>query len=180
MAADVYGLGAILYVLITGQPPFAGRNAPEVWNKIRQSEPPHPRTLNARVDPDLEAICLRALAKNQSARYPSAAALGEDLQSYLAGEAVTARPVGWWQRRVRWLRKHPGRAALALTAAIVVFVLLAVIVVQSIALHDQKEKTEAVRGEAERYRQSLEVAEEKTKRLQADQEEEECQPADMP
>jgi len=94
VAADVYGLGAILYVLISGQPPFSGRNSLEVWNKIRDSEPQRPRTLNARVDPDLEAICLKALEKNPASRYASAAALVEDLYRYLAREPVVARPVG--------------------------------------------------------------------------------------
>ncbi|MEO8497471.1 MAG: serine/threonine-protein kinase, partial [Planctomycetota bacterium] len=118
VAADVYGLGAILYVLLTGQPPYTGRNSFEVWNKIRDNDPQLPRTLNVRVDPDLEAICLRALEKTPAARYPSAAALAEDLQRYLAGEPVVARPINWWQRRWRRLRKHPVVPALAVIAVV--------------------------------------------------------------
>ena len=79
VAVDVYGLGAILYALITGHPPFSGRNSLEVLDKIRQSEPPRPRTVNTRVDRDLEAICVKALAKNTAVRYASAAALADDL-----------------------------------------------------------------------------------------------------
>lgn len=179
VAVDVYGLGAILYVLITGQPPFTGRNPQDVWAKIRESEPTPPRTLNARVDSDLEAICLRALQKNPAARYESAAALAEDLQRYLAREPVAARPIGWWQRGARRLRKHPVGPALAITAAVVTFSLLATIAIQAIALHDLKEKTQAIRKEADAYRQAIELAEEKVSRLKVDMAEGERRPADM-
>ena len=168
VAADVYGLGAILYVLITGQPPFTGRNSLEVWNKIRESEPRPPRTLNARVDPDLEAICLKALEKNPAARYASAAALAEDLDRYLTREPVAARPVGWWQRRGRWLRKHPARAALALTAAVAACGLLAVIAVQSIELHEETAKARSAHLEADAHHRAMEVAQAHAERLQAD------------
>ena len=167
MAVDVYGLGAILYALITGQPPFSGRNSLEVWDKIRQSEPPRPRTLNTRIDRDLEAICLRALAKDTTVRYPSAAALVDDLQRYLARKPVAARPIGWWHRCARWLRRHTVGRTIALTGAVAAFALLAVITVQSIALRDQKTKTEAAHLDVERYRQALEVAENKFQRQPA-------------
>ena len=180
VAADVYGLGAILYVLLTGQPPFSGRNALEVWNKIRDSQPQPPRTLNARVDPDLEAICLKALDKNPIARYASAAAFAKDLDCYLAREPVAARPIGWWQQRARWLRKHPVGPALAIAVAVVAFSLVAVIAIQSSALHDQKTQTEAIRKEADAYRHAMEIAAEKAARLQADIAEGERRPADMP
>ncbi len=166
VAADVYGLGAILYVLITGQPPFSGRNSQEVWNKIRDSQPPPPRTLNTRVDPDLEAICLKALDKTPGSRYVSADALADDLERYHAREPVAARAIGWWPRRLRWLRNHPVGPALAVLAVVVVVSLLAVITIQSIALHDQKQKTDAIRKEADAYRQALETADEKAQRLQ--------------
>tara|TARA_R110002073_G_scaffold96276_2_gene222583 strand:- start:5154 stop:6707 length:1554 start_codon:yes stop_codon:yes gene_type:complete len=159
VAVDVYGLGAILYVLLTGQPPFSGRNSQEVWNKIRDSVPPPPRTLNAHIDPDLEAICLKTLNKNPAARYSSAAALTEDLDRYLAREPVTARSITWWQRQLRRLRKHPVGPALAIAAVVVVVGLLAVIAIQSIALQEQKQKTESIRWEADAYRQALEASE---------------------
>ncbi len=167
VAADVYGLGAILYVLLTGQPPYAGRNAFEVWEKVRDSRPRPPRTLNARVDRDLEAICLKALEKNPAARFASAAALREDLDRYLASEAVTARPAPWWQRRRRCLPKHAIGPALAVTATVVFLILLAVIVALSILLHHQMKQTNAARQEAESHRQALEVAKERAKRLQS-------------
>lgn len=167
VAVDVYGLGTILYVLITGYPPFSGRNSLDVWDKIRQTEPPRPRTLNTRVDQDLEAICLKALAKNPAARYASAAALVDDLQRYLAHKPVAARPIGWWHRRARWLRRHTVGRTIVLTCAVAAFALLAVIAVQSSALQDEKKETEAARLDVERYRQSLEVAEKKFRHKQA-------------
>ncbi|MBW3598156.1 MAG: serine/threonine protein kinase [Planctomycetes bacterium] len=164
VAADVYGLGAILYVLITGQPPFAGSNAFEVWNKIRESQPQLPRSLNTRVDSDLEAICMKALEKNPASRYASAAVFAKDLDRYLAGNPVAARPIGWWQRGARWLRNHPVGPALALTAVI----LLAVIAVQSVSLHEQVKHTDAARQEAESYRRALETAKENVEHFQPD------------
>jgi serine/threonine protein kinase len=168
VAADIYGLGAILYVLITGQPPFAGLNTTEVWTNIRQSEPRSPRSLNPRVDADLEAICLRALAKNPAARYSSAAALAEDLTNYLIQEPVAARPIGWCQRRIRWLRKHPVRTALGVTVAFVTIGLSTVIAVQSIELHQEMEIIKSTREEADTYRQSLERVGEESLSRQVD------------
>ncbi|MEX1026759.1 MAG: hypothetical protein WD049_01950, partial [Candidatus Paceibacterota bacterium] len=103
-----------------------------------------------------------------AARYASAAELAEDLDRYLTGEPVIARPVNWWHRRWRWLRKHFVGPTLAVTAAVAFLVLLAVIVVQSISFHKQVKQTNAARQEAESYRQALEIAEEKAARLQSD------------
>jgi tRNA A-37 threonylcarbamoyl transferase component Bud32 len=180
VAADVYGLGAILYVLLTGQPPFSGRNSLEVWNKIRDSQPQPPRTLNARVDPDLEAICLKTLDKNPLARYASAAAFAEDLDRYLAREPVAARPIGWWQRRGRWLRKHSTSAAFSLAGVIACVGLLTVIAIQSIQLHKEIEKTKAARTEADAYRQAMEIVEQKAEHRQLDSATDKRRPAERP
>jgi serine/threonine-protein kinase len=171
VAVDVYGLGAILYVLITGEPPFTGRSGQEVWAKIRDNQPQSPRLLNARVDQDLEAICLRALEKDPASRYSSAEAFADDLQHYLAHEPVAARPVGWCQRRFRWLRKHPARASIILAVAIAIFTLLTIIALESIELRKlrwEMKNTKAARAEPEAYRQTPEFAEEIAGRLQAD------------
>ncbi|MEX1026758.1 MAG: hypothetical protein WD049_01940 [Candidatus Paceibacterota bacterium] len=108
------------------------------------------------------------MEKTPAARYASAAALAEDLDRYLTGEPVIARPVNWWHRRWRWLRKHFVGPTLALTAAVAFFSLVAVIVVQSISLQEQGKQTDAARKEAEAHRQALETAEEKAERLQPD------------
>ncbi len=117
--ADVYSLGATLYFLLSGQPPIPGSNGLEILNNIATVEPIHPRTLNPNISQDLEAIVLKCLEKDRSARYDSARALIEDLERFLAGEPVNARPTGLWYRLRKKARKHRvvvGIAAVALLA----------------------------------------------------------------
>jgi serine/threonine protein kinase len=89
---DVYGLGAILYEVLTGRPPFTGRDLQELLRRVREEEPARPRTLWAGAPPALEAVCLKALAKKPEDRYPSARALAGEVQRYLADEPVAAYP----------------------------------------------------------------------------------------
>ena len=112
--SDVYTLGVILYEILTARLPQSGQNSAEVFNRIINVEPPDVRELNARVHPDLQTICMKALEKERRARYPSAEAMAEDLRRHLDGEAILARPVGLVERTVRRVRKNP---ALAVAAA---------------------------------------------------------------
>ncbi|MFL5358525.1 protein kinase domain-containing protein, partial [Archangium sp.] len=121
--ADVYGLGATLYHLLVGQPPIPGGNGLEVLNNIATVEPRPPRALEAELPADLEAITLKCLEKDRSARYDSARALAEDLDRFLGGEPVLARPAGPWYRLRKQLRKH--RLLVTLGAAALTLVLLA-------------------------------------------------------
>ncbi|MBI2825239.1 MAG: protein kinase [Planctomycetia bacterium] len=111
---DVYGLGVILHELLTGQPPFVGRTDSETLHMIQAREL-SPSALRARRVPrDLETICLKCLEKNPSGRYQSARELADDLRRFLAGEAVSARAIGSGERFVRWCRRRPVVAALAM------------------------------------------------------------------
>lgn len=110
--SDIYSLGTILYELVTGELPFSGHMR-MLLVQVIQDEPRPPRRLNDQIPRDLETICLKAMAKQPAWRYPTASALVEDLQRFLRGEPIRARPTGRTERLWRWARRRPAVAALS-------------------------------------------------------------------
>src|SRR5437764_8471364 len=110
---DVYGLGAVLYQLLTGQPPFAGGTTYETVKLLLETEPRPPRQLNPKIDRDLSTICLKCLEKDPQRRYSSALALAEDLEHWLKHEPIRAHRAGIFSRGRKWVQRNPTSALLA-------------------------------------------------------------------
>ena len=119
--SDIYGLGVILYELLTGAPPFHDANQLRTIQKVLRDEPPSMRTGRNRIPIDLEVICLKCLEKSPSKRYASAGALADDLQAFLNGEPIHARPLPFIARIGKWSKRNP--AVATFIAAVVLFLL---------------------------------------------------------
>jgi tRNA A-37 threonylcarbamoyl transferase component Bud32 len=138
-AVDVYGLGAILYELLTGQRPFRGETPLEVVLAVLEREPARPRALEPRLDRDLETICLKCLEKAPGRRYASAAALADDLERWQEGLPIQARRSGRLERAWKWARRRPAAAGLA------VLLFAGLVGAAGLAVHARQQEKEAQR-----------------------------------
>ncbi len=159
-AADVYSLGAVLFALVTGKPPFAGQTALETMRQVIERDPVAPHVLNPALDRDMGVICLKCLAKEPARRYGSAEALAEDLERWLRNEPITARRVSDLERLWLWCRRQPVRAGLI--AALLVVALLGVGGILSQWNRAERERRSALaaksRAEQNEYAASIALA----------------------
>ena len=154
---DVYALGAIMYEMLTGRPPFHGTNTMEVVRQAAEEEPLPPRRLESAVPADLETICLKCLQKQPSQRYASAAALADDLHRFLAFEPILARPASRWQLLTKWARRRPTAAALVAVSMLALLTALAGVSWFTYALSSELKKTRQARHDAVAARHRLET-----------------------
>lgn len=149
-ASDVYALGAVLYAVLTGRPPFYAADTLETISQVLNAEPVSPRRLNPNVARDLETIVLKCLEKSPQRRYATAEELAEELERYVTGRPIRARPISRPERLWRWCRRNPPRAV----AAGVALLLLIVILIGGLWFHGrlqgQLRQTEAAKQELQR------------------------------
>jgi len=155
-ATDVYALGAILYELLTGRPPFKAESPLETLHQVMGEEPVPPSRLRPKLPRDLETICLKCLRKEPSQRYPSALTLADDVRRYLDGRAILARRSSSFERTWRWCRRNPGLAAANITAALLTTVLA---IGSTIAAWVYRDQRNGIQYEQERTKISLRRAE---------------------
>jgi eukaryotic-like serine/threonine-protein kinase len=158
-AADVYALGAILYECLTGRPPFQAATPLDTLLQVRGDDPVPPTRLVPSVPRDLETICLKCLQKEPQRRYPSATTLAEDLRRFLAGEPISARPISFPARAIRWARRRKAAAALVGVSVVAVLSLVILGAWHQVRLQGFNTELRVERDAAERLRTQAQAKE---------------------
>jgi serine/threonine protein kinase/WD40 repeat protein/Tfp pilus assembly protein PilF len=140
-ATDIYSLGAILYQLLTGRPPFKAETPQETLAQVQSQEPVSPSRLRPKLPRDLSTICLKCLEKEPGKRYATAEALADDLQRFLAGEPIQARPVSSPEKLWRWCRRRPALASLIITVSLLLVLIAAASITAAILFRGQRDAT---------------------------------------
>jgi serine/threonine protein kinase/predicted RNA polymerase sigma factor len=155
---DVYALGAILYEMLTGRPPFRGASVLDTLEQVRRDDPVAPRQLQPKLPRDLETICLKCLQKEPGKRYASALELADDLARFLKGEPIRARPIPGWERGLKWSRRRPALAFLIFVLAVPIPVSLIMMVgLWRQATTARDEARESARAESQAKRRTRQV-----------------------
>lgn len=156
-AADVYGLGGILYECLAGKPVFVGKNAADTVRMVAEEAAPALRNSNPTLGRELDTICATCLEKEPSRRYPSALALAEDLERWIRGEPIHVRPAGQLERTIKWIRRHPWPAAVAALIVVALATVAGVSLNYTLKLNEASKEISELADERQRELAVLQV-----------------------